>query len=571
MKTGHMKMLIAVLALASLSLLTTGSAHAETAQNSERRPNVVLILIDDLSHYGVTAYGANRIRSWRGSFPDQEFSTPNIDQLARSGLRCDYAFAYPLCENTRVALMSGMGNDRNYLKPKSLHASDITFGDTFQRAGYATGLFGKWKQSRGTREIPGKDYLAEFGWDEFVAFDVVTEGQRFINPNLVINGEIVNYSGRKDLDPATGRRWYGPDIVNRHALEFIERHQDEPFFLYYPMILVHDPHKPTPDSVPHALFDNFDEVDHNRDGYTGDDHKFLPDMIAYTDKLIGNVVSKLDDLGLREQTLIIVLGDNGTKESFAHILPKGIVYPGRKGGNADNGLHVPLVLNQPSVIPSSDQGTARSYEGLVDITDIYPTIAEAAGVDIPNAENLDGISFWPQATGQPGEPRQTIYRWYIANNTYQDEDSILRFAFNKDFKRYAPTSRFPAGRFFDLRTDLLERKGDRKVELNWGLLRFSGLPIETLSGEQRRAYKQLGKVLDVNHLARVEKLAIASERSSMKIGETRVLQSQVYPEGARRRGVIWESEQSCRCQCRQIWHRHGPEVRIGRNHGLFLG
>lgn len=294
--------------------------------------NVVLILIDDLSHYGVSAYGANRIRSLRGSFADQEFSTPNIDQLAREGLRVDYAFAHPICENTRVALMSGMDNDRNYLQPKSLHASDITFGDTFKRAGYATGLFGKWKQTRGTREIPGKKYISEFGWDEYVAYDVVTEGQRFINPNLVINGEIVNYTGRKDLDPVTGRRWYGPDIVNRHALEFIDRHQDEPFFLYYPMMLVHDDHKPTPDTLPHSIFDEFDEADHNRDGHTGDDQKFFPEMIAYTDKLIGKVVAKLDAAGIRDQTLVVVMGDNGTKESFAHILHDGTVYPAEKEG-----------------------------------------------------------------------------------------------------------------------------------------------------------------------------------------------------------------------------------------------
>ena len=86
--------------------------------------------------------------------------------------------------------MSGQYNSRNFLRCKSQHASEITFGDVFQSAGYATGIFGKWKQTRGTREIPAKDYIFEFGWDEFCCFDVVGEGQRFINPNLVINGEV---------------------------------------------------------------------------------------------------------------------------------------------------------------------------------------------------------------------------------------------------------------------------------------------------------------------------------------------------------------------------------------------
>lgn len=535
------KNLLSLLALMAVSLYSNAQFIGRELPRQTERPNVVLILIDDLSHYGVSAYGANRIRSLNGSFPDQIFSTPNIDDLARNGLRFNNAFAHPLCENTRISLMSGMSNNRNYLQPKSQHASDITFGDTFKRAGYTTGLFGKWKQTRGTREIPGKEYIAQFGWDEYVAFDVVTEGQRFINPNLVVNGEVVDYQGRADLDPATGRRWYGPDIVNRHALDFIERHKGVPFFLYYPMLLVHDDHKPTPDTLPHSIFDNFDEVPHNRGEHHGNDFKYFPDMLAYMDKLIGRVVDKLDEVGVRENTLIVVLGDNGTKEIFAHILPDGRVYPGRKGGNADNGLHVPLILNQPGTIPVVDNGQVRVYDGLVDITDIYPTIAEAAGVEIPNADHLDGISFWAQVLGSEGEHRQSIHRWFIGNNNYKDEKHVVRFAFNKEFKRYAPSVDFPLGRFFDLRTDPLERVGDYKVELKWGLQRYSGLDVAQLSREQRNAYNTLGKVLDDNTIRRVSKLEIVPVNATMRVGETQLMGSRIYPQNATRSGVIWES------------------------------
>ena len=159
--------------------------NSSTLKNFEsvnQPTNVVLILIDDLNHYGVTAYGANRLHSYDGEFTNKTFSTPNIDQLAKGGVRVDRAFAYPICENTRIALMSGKNNDRNYLRPKAQHSSDITFGDAFKRAGYATGLFGKWKQTRGTNEVAGKEYISEFGWDDYAAFDVVTEGQRYINP-----------------------------------------------------------------------------------------------------------------------------------------------------------------------------------------------------------------------------------------------------------------------------------------------------------------------------------------------------------------------------------------------------
>ena len=153
------------------------SVEAATPQSEidkahQTHTNVVLILIDDLSHYGVTAYGANRLHSYDGEFTKEEFATESIDALAQQGIRIDRAFAYPICENTRIALMSGKRNDRNYLQPKSQHSSDITFGDAFKKAGYATGLFGKWKQTRGTVEVSGKDYISEFGWDDYAAFDV---------------------------------------------------------------------------------------------------------------------------------------------------------------------------------------------------------------------------------------------------------------------------------------------------------------------------------------------------------------------------------------------------------------
>ncbi len=502
--------------------------------------NVVLILIDDLNHYGVTAYGANRLHSYDGLFTNKEFGTPNIDALAKQGLRVDHAFAYPICENTRIALMSGKNNDRNYLQPKSQHRSDITFGDAFKKAGYATGLFGKWKQTRGDKQVAGKDYIAEFGWDEYAAFDVVTEGQRFINPNLVINGEVKNYNGRTDVDPETGRRWYGPDIVNRHALNFIDKNKDKPFFLYYPMILVHDDHKPTPDTKPNNIFDNFDETaDYNNTG--GDDRRYFPDMIEYMDKLIGNVVKQLDESGVRENTLIVIMGDNGTKETFGHVLADGTIYPGRKGGNADNGIHVPLVINYPNVVPASQDNGYRAYEGLVNLTDIYPTIADAAGIAMPNAEQVDGISFWEQAKGATGEPRKHIHTWYIGNNKYDDEDVVLRYAFNKDFKRYAPDKDFPEGRFFDLRTDLLERGGKRFIERRWGVRRYSGLELNELTKEQKSAYDALGVVLEQNELVGVKALQVIAPKTQLTVGEHIQLNSKALPVNAKRQGVIWES------------------------------
>lgn len=526
-----------------LSLLSICAllGFAQTVSAQQKKPNVVFILIDDLNHYGVSAYGADKIISNLGRFQPTKISTPRIDKLAEQGLMCNNAFAYPICEPTRIALMSGQTNNRNFLRCKSQHASDITFGDAFKRAGYATGVFGKWKQTRGTKEIKGKDYIYEFGWDEFACFDVTMEGQRFINPNLVINGKVKNYNKREDLDPETGRRWYGPDICNRYALDFIEKHKDEPFFLYYPMLLVHDDHKPTPDTKPNHIFDNFDEAPHNRKGHSGDDHRYFPDMIKYMDKLIGKVVDKIDALGLRENTLIVVMGDNGTKESFSHGFPDGKIYHGRKGGNADNGIHVPLVLSMPKSIPTGE-GNLRRYDGLVNITDIYPTIAEAAGVEIPNKEQMDGKSFWQQTLGKENkEHRDVIYTWFNGNNPYTSEETVIEYAFNKEFKRYSPSVEFPEGRFFDLRTDSLERGGDKMVEARWHIYRYSGLRMNELTSEQKKAYDELGKVLEENQMKHVENLKIVNNNRKIKRGKTYQLGYQTFPTNATRRNIVWDS------------------------------
>ncbi|AUP78135.1 sulfatase-like hydrolase/transferase [Flavivirga eckloniae] len=501
------------------------------------KPNVVLILIDDLSHLGVSAYGANRVSSNRGLFKNVEYATPQIDKLADEGILFNNAHAYPLCEATRIALMSGKHNSRNFLRCKSQHKSDITFGDLFQKNGYATGIFGKWKQTRGSKEIHGKDYIYEFGWDEFTCFDVLTEGQRFINPNLVVNGQVMNYEGRTDLDPETGRRWYGPDICNRDALKFIDKNKDKPFFLYYPMLLVHDDHKPTPDTKPNSLFDNFDEANNNRNGHTGDDQRYFPDMVSYMDKLIGKVIDKLDEHNLRENTLVIVMGDNGTKESFTHVWPDDKVYPGRKGGTADNGTHVPLILNQPKQLPSGKQ-----YNGLVDLTDIFPTICDAAGIEIPRKNELDGISFWKPLKEQKQSHRDVIYSWYNANSPYTNETELLKYAFNKDFKFYAPTEEFPNGRFFDLRTDPLERKGDFFKERLFGVLLYSGLNTNELTKTQEDAYKLLKNTIEVHKHVPVKSLKITGVKHELKVGEDMLLIHEITPKNATRNNIIWHSE-----------------------------
>ncbi|MGA9638543.1 sulfatase-like hydrolase/transferase [Flavobacterium sp.] len=503
---------------------------------AQKKKNVVLILIDDLSHLGVTSYGANKLTSIKGLFENTVFETPNIDKIANEGVRFNNAHAYPLCEASRIALMSAKYNSRNLLRPKSQHHSDITIGDVFKKEGYETGIFGKWKQTRGTSEIPGTQYIYEFGWNEFTCFDVTTEGQRYINPNLVVNGKTVDYTGRKDLDPQTGRRWYGPDICNRDALRFIDKNKDNPFLLYYPMLLVHDDHKPTPDTKPNSLFDNFDEANNNKNGHTGDDQKYLPDMVAYMDKLIGKVVAKLEEHKLRENTIIVVMGDNGTKETFIHVWPNGDQYPGRKGGTSDNGTHVPLVISDPTLIKKSFQ-----YNGMTDIVDILPSLCEATGITIPRKNEIDGVSFWNNLiTGKP-KHRDYIYTWYNNNQLYTDETELLRFIHNENFKFYAPNEEFPQGRFFDVRTDPFELVGDHYKTRKFSLRLYDGLNLKKLTLEQEKGYQYLKKEIKKFDFIPVKKLEITTKPEQCTVGNILQLAHQIYPENATRNNIIWFS------------------------------
>ena len=508
------------------------------------QPNVVFILIDDLSHYGVSAYGAKQLNSEQGFFESVPVSTPQIDRLANEGMLAENAFAYAVCEPTRVALMSGMNNDRNFIQAKALHESQITFGDVFKRAGYVTGITGKWKQSRGTAAVPGEHYVEQFGWDEVHCFDLLYEGARHIDPNFVINGRISWFN--KGLDPETGRRYFGPDLANRFALDFIERHQDEPFFLYYPMLLVHDEHTPTPDTKPDTHYDNFEVMTHtgvraeNQYGnFKGDDRRYFPDMMDYMDKLIGEVTDKLDALGLREKTLIVVMGDNGTKTCFSYTLADGSKFIGGKGHTTMNGLQVPLVLSMPGTIAEGSR-----YAGLVNLTDLYPTLCEFAGLEIPNADDLDGVSFWPQASGQDSSVhRGHIYTWYNANKAMTQTEKLIRFAHEPGFKRYAPDAGHPGGRFFDLRSDPYEKANDydKRVHKGLGIYHTSGIDRSSLNAEQQAAYDRLGAILASHTYVPVGAAKIAPIRSSIRVGDRLQLTADVAPKNATLRNVIWES------------------------------
>ena len=374
---------------------------------AERRPNVVLILIDDFGYECVTADGG------------ETYKTPVMDHLAATGVLFEQCHAQPLCTPTRVALMTGIGNKRNYSHFGHLDPSQKTFGNLFKSAGYATCITGKWQLSNGY-EGP-----AHFGFDEYCLWQLNRRPGRYKNPGLEINGKQFDYTKNE----------YGPDMVSNYALDFITRKKGQPFFLYYPMMLTHAPYDATPDSADY-LESKASKGRGNRD------HGHFTDMVAYTDKLIGKLVAALESLHLRDNTALLILGDNGTGRGTQSRF-KGREVLGGKGTSTMWGTRVPCIGNWPGHFASG-----KVYSDMIDATDFLPTICEAAGVTVPAELKIDGRSFLPQLRGEKGNPRDALYAWY---NPSGGPTAKWEFAHNAQLKLYA------SGEFYNVAGDDLEK------------------------------------------------------------------------------------------------------------------
>jgi arylsulfatase A len=442
-----MKLLTRWLSLTLLALvLFSASAHA-----AANRPNIVLIMADDFGYECVTANGG------------QSYRTPNLDQLAATGVRFEQCHVQPLCTPTRVQLMTGQYNVRNYLNFGTLMRSETTFAQLLKKAGYATGICGKWQLGR------EPDAPQHFGFTDALLWQHTRRPPRYANAGLELNGV------EKEYPPGS----YGPTLINDFALDFITRNKEKPFFLYYPMILTHDPFQPTPDSAewnPATKGENLQK-----------DVKHFADMTAYMDKMVGRVVARLDELKLRDNTLILFLGDNGTGVGVTSRF-KGADLQGGKGTTTHRGTHVPLIASWPAVMK---QG--RVSEDLISSTDFLPTICAAAGVPVP--ANLDGVSFLPQLRGEKTTPREWLYTWYSPRQRL--DLTVREYAFTRDAKLYRD------GRFFDLVADPEEKQA---------------LSVAALQGKAAATAKKLQGALDQFKDARPSALDRQFEQSMKEEG-----------------------------------------------------
>ena len=370
-----MKKLLTTLSV-GFGMFTAAASHAADVPS---RPNIVFILADDLGLDGVSVYGADTHK------------TPNIDALAASGIRFDTAYAAPLCGPSRCLLMTGRyafrtGGITNASwrpdGPGAKSTDEQPIAKLLKSAGYATGQSGKWRQ---VGEEP-----SAWGFDEFLTDN--TAGGWYWQTKYNKNGKV------EDLPEGS----YGPDVVEKFAFDFIERHKSGPFFLYYANHLVHNPIQRTPDTS---------------SGVTQSE-KLYDDNIRYMDKQVGDVVAELKKLGIEKNTLIVFAGDNGTAVGRPSPVG-GRLINGAKGSMLEGGSHIPFIANWPGVTPAG-----KVSKDLISFADPYATFAELAGATPPAGFKTDGKSFAPQLRGEPGTPRDIAYvqlgqRWFVRDAGYK--------------------------------------------------------------------------------------------------------------------------------------------------------
>jgi len=423
--------------LAGAAWTCGADAAAKRPARLPERPNIVLILADDVGREVLGCYGGT------------SYQTPNIDALARTGERFNHCYSMPVCHPTRLTLMTGRYPFRNPAGWGSWPQGAQTFAQMLQKAGYATAVAGKWQLAL-LRSKPdharrlGFDRSALFGWHE---------GPRYHNPMIYRNGQVWKEKQRPEV--------FGPEVYVEFLSEFMSQHRDGPFLAYYSMALCHE------------ISDDFAPVPP-----PGPDGRYLSyaRMVEQMDLMVGRIVAAVDRLGLRRRTLILFTTDNGSpgryltgielvggkpRRQHAPVVSvmNGREIAGGKGRTTDWGTRVPLVANWPGVIEPGAQ-----CEALVDFSDFLPTLAELCGAPLPEGVQLDGRSFVPQLLDPAAKGRP----WVFCQHQGRYWVRTQRWKLYND------------GRLFDMQNDVDERRP---------------VPEDQASAEATAARKQLADAL----------------------------------------------------------------------------
>ncbi|MBX6312298.1 MAG: sulfatase [Isosphaeraceae bacterium] len=362
-------------AIAAALLLGEPIAAAEPP-----RPNIVILLADDLGYADVGFHGS------------RDIPTPHLDALAKDGVRCTNGYVSgPYCSPTRAGLLTGRYQQRfgHEFNPggggaAGLPLTETTLADRLKAAGYATGLIGKWHLGSAPQFHPQRR-----GFDEFFGFLAGA------HPYFPGQGPPI-LRGTEEVRETE----YLTDALAREAVAFIDRHQREPFFLYLAFNAVH-----TPMHADEARLQRFASIeDKMRRTYAA--------MLTAMDEAIGQVLAKLRSAGLEEKTLIVFFSDNGGPTMPGTTINGSRNDPlrGSKRTTLEGGIRVPFVVRWKGTLPAGTE-----YEQPVIQLDILPTALAAAGIDVDPRWKLDGVNLLPYFKGQNTTPPHEALYWRLGN------------------------------------------------------------------------------------------------------------------------------------------------------------
>ena len=410
------KPLLRTCLFALLLMTLTVSAFDSQSLCAAEKPNILLILSDDVGTEVLGCYGG------------QSYKTPHLDNLAKTGMRFEHCYSMPVCHPSRLCMLTGCYPFRwgkvSWGKfPKE--AEQKTIAQALKQQGYHTAVAGKWQLTLLKKNL---QHPHQLGFDEYSLFGW-HEGARYYHPKIWQNGKL-----REDV-----ANKYGPDVYADFIIDFMKKYQKEPFFIFYSMALCHDVTDDLKEPVPFGPQGRYDSY---------------AEMVSAMDRQIGKVVGALDEMNLRKNTLILFVGDNGTpKGSYISIrngkmIKEPVVsirnnqsVPGGKGELTNAGTNVPLLANWKGTIPGGEV-----VSDLVDFSDFLPTSVSLAGGKPASAWQLDGSSFHTRLLGNQEVPRTWAYA----------ESRNRFFVRTQDWKLYSD------GKLFHIKQDPLERKAIKK-------------------------------------------------------------------------------------------------------------
>ena len=387
----------------------TEASKTDSAQENVAKPNIIYILADDLGYGDLSAYG------------QKKFETPNIDKLAGQGMLFTQHYSgSTVCAPSRSALMTGMHTGHTFVRgnkeiqPEGQYPipdNTYTLAEAMKKAGYATGAFGKWGLG-----YPGSegDPLNQ-GFDTFFGYNCQRLGHNYYPRHLWANMDSLVLEENSGMKKGI----YAPQLIHEKTLDFIEFNKANPFFLYVASIIPHA-ELAAPEEIlqkfrgkfsPEKAYKGVDDGPEYRNGpYESqkETHAAFVAMVHILDSQVGEIMAKLEQLGIADNTIVMFTSDNGPHteggadpEFFSSNGP----FKGTKRDLYEGGIRVPLIVKWPGhVKPNTRTDHVSAF------WDVFPTFAGIANMEVPNS--LDGVSFLPTLLGQDEEQQEHEYLYW---------------------------------------------------------------------------------------------------------------------------------------------------------------